>query len=162
MKIILNGEEKSKKEIRQILKAVSNKKILKEKGGYVTKASIVNNHLFIGIIPAFIEGWKKYHYDIELEFEDQFSLIGSINADESMTIVFKLDKETYKRGLSKNEQIKLRNNYIKYAHFFIDIGFSGDLKMDEPTKMILKKSGLFEKIPLTLSELTTENIQEKK
>ncbi len=160
MKIILNGEEKNPNEIRKILAAISNKKILKEKGGYVTKTSILDNHFFIGIIPAFIEGRKKYHYDIKLEYENQFTLIGSINADETMTIVFKLDKETYLRGLSEKEKAKMRNNYIKFARVFTDNGFPEDFKLDSSTIMLLERSRLFEKTPKILEEISKVEVLE--
>ena len=150
-KIHLNREILNQKEIKKIFKSIQNKKILKQKGGYLFNSSIRDSDFYIGIIPVLIEGERSHHYDIKLEYEDLYKLTGFFNVDGTIGMLF---TPSDKNGIINSEfKKRLRNCYIKTAGLLVQYGFPEQTGFDWITQKILAEIGIFEPVPQTLGHL---------
>jgi hypothetical protein len=135
---------------------LSDKKILIQKSGYIFSSSIKDDCLYIGILPYFIEGERTHHYDIELPVKAKCVLLGFINSNGTIAILFKPDNETYNNGFLPGIADVFRDNYIRLARLLINYGFSRDFELDLATRNIIETSKLLSEVPLTVKELALQ------
>jgi hypothetical protein len=155
-RILLNQEEKQAGELKSIMKALSNRKILIEKSGYLFNSSIKDNCLCIGILPYFVNGERTHHYDIELPVQGKCILYGFINSNTMLALLFKPDKETYYNGFQPEMAEVFRDNYVRLARFFIENGFPGKFELDLVTKCLFEEANMFTDVPSTVKELAMQ------
>ena len=148
--IHLNKDILSKKSTKKIFKSLQNAKIVKEKGGFLFKSSISGLHFHIGILPSFIGGERSHHYDIELEYEDEFVFTGFINPN--CTIGFLFTPPDKKESISEEYKKQLRKCYILTTHVLIENGFSPDFQLDWITQKLLDEINIFSNIPEKLGQ----------
>lgn len=151
--IYLDNRRISNREFMKILGSIQDKNILKLRGGFLFQSCLKESDLYIGIIPAFMEGERGHHYDIKLDYSDEFKFSGNFNADGTLGMVF--FPPVAKEELSKEYLSKIKQALIKTISIFIDHGLSRDMKLDWMTQKIIEEVELFDKIP----EITGELIQ---
>lgn len=153
-KILLNKEEKSPRELKSIISALSDRDILIAKSGFLFNSSINGNGLCLGVLPYFIDGERTHHYDIELPESGKCILLGFINSNAALTLLFKPEKDTYDNGAFLPGMADVfRDNYIRLARFLIENGFFADFELDLVTKCLFDEIKMFEDIPATVKEL---------
>ena len=156
-KVILNKEEKKFRELKSIISALSDRDMLVEKSGYLFNSSINDNCLCLGVLPYFINGERTHHYDIALPEKGKCMLLGFINSNAMLAILFQPEKDTYDKGGFLPGMAELfRDNYIRLARFFIENGFSPDFELDLVTKCLFDETGMFKEIPGTVKELAQQ------
>ncbi|MCU0857562.1 MAG: hypothetical protein MUC65_04060 [Pontiellaceae bacterium] len=69
--------------------ALNNDRIVKEKAGFLFKASFDGDHLMLAVVPTLIQGVRSHHYNLHPAKEDVFTLIGEVTAQGVFTILFK-------------------------------------------------------------------------
>jgi len=154
--IVLNDEEKSSKDIKAIISSLSDYKILILKSGFIFNASILENSLYMGILPYFIEGERTYHYDIHLPLEGKSLLYGFINSNKTLDLLFKPNSETYNGYFLPGIADIFRDNYIRLARFLIKNGFGRHVAFDVGTQNLFEETKLFANIPKTVEALALQ------
>ncbi len=119
--VMLNGEAVSAKDLALLAKALSTPDIITEKGGHLFKNRMDGQAFHFGILPNFLNGQRTYHYDIVIG-PSGFNLIGSINANGSLTAVFKLDHVKIGHPLPVADWEEYRRQYAQLARFLIECG----------------------------------------
>ena len=144
-KITLNGKRGG---ATDWIRALNDPNLVREKAGFLFKASFDGDHLMLAVLPTLISGERSYHYNQHLEKEDAFTLLGDVNAEGVFTILF--NPESHEQVEADAEKyIKL---FRRLAGFLIENGYTGDGALDEVTQDILKSLGL-SPAPKTLAEL---------
>ena len=88
-KITLNGKRGKASIATGLICALNDECIIREKAGFLFKASFDGNHLMLAVAPCLINGERTMHYNMHLKKEDAFTLTGDINAQGVFTILFK-------------------------------------------------------------------------
>jgi len=147
--IYLNNELQTPKAIAKIFKSIQNTKVLKARAGFLFKSSINDCEFHIGLRPVLIEGERSHHYDIVLDFEDEYIFSGFFNVDGTLGILFTPPGK--KEEISTEYKDKLRNTYKATAAVLIKNGFSKKMKLDWISQKIMEEIGIFDPIPSDLS-----------
>jgi hypothetical protein len=155
-RILLNKEKKAPRELKSIMSAMSDRDILIEKSGYLFNSSINDNCLCLGILPYFINGERTHHYDIELPESGKCILLGFINSNALLAILFKPESDTYDNGFLPGMADVFCDNYVRLARFFIENGFPGEFELDLVTKCLFDETKMFTDIPGTVKELAMQ------
>jgi len=156
-RVILNKQKKKPGELKSIIAALSDRDMLVEKSGYLFNSSINGNCLCLGILPYFIDGERTYHYDIELPEIGKCILLGFINSNEALTLLFKPEKNTYTDSFLPGMAELFRDNYVRLARFLIENGFPADFQLDLVTKCLFDETKMFKDIPATVKELAMQD-----
>ena len=144
-KITLNGKVGDASEW---IRALNDECIVREKAGFILKASFGGDHLMMAVAPTLINGERSWHYNQVLEKEDAFTLIGTVNAQGTFTILFHPESRE-QVAAQADEYIVL---FRRFAAFLIEGGYTGDGLLDEVTQGLLQKLGL-SPAPTTLTGL---------
>jgi len=147
-RVTLNGKTGDASTAKGWIRALNDKRIVHEKAGFLFKASFDEDHLMLAVAPALINGERTMHYNMHLGMENQFTLIGDVNAQGFFTFLFKPD--------SMDQLITQSARFIyicrRFAGFLLENGYTGDGQLDEVAQGVLKKLGL-SSAPQTLAEL---------
>jgi len=148
-KVTLNGKIGGPSMTAAWISALNDPRIVREKAGFLFKASLDGDHLMLAVVPCLINGARSHHYDQHLEKEDAFTLLGAVNAGGVFTILVKPDS---------GEQITTHSAefieaYRRFAAFLLNQGYAGGGLLDEVTQGVLRDFGL-NSLPSTLSELS--------
>ena len=130
------------------IRALNDERIVQEKAGFLFKASFDGDHLMLAVAPTLINGERSWHYNMHLEKEDAFTLIGDVNAQGVFTILFK--PESREQVAAQAEEYIER--FRQFAAFLIEGGYTGNGVLDEVTQGVLESLGL-SPFPKTLAEL---------
>ncbi|MCG8571463.1 MAG: hypothetical protein MJB14_15115, partial [Spirochaetes bacterium] len=133
LKITLNGKSSSEKEMKKIIPVLSNPAILTEKGGYLFKAIIHSDHIFLGLVPYMINNQRMNHYDLVIP-DDPYRLTGFINSNCSLTIIMEVSAEYNKIGLTELQKYHFARSYIEFCEFLIHFGFNPDFELNIVTE----------------------------
>ncbi len=145
--IYLNRRSISSSELIIQLKDILKPEHLTTTGGILFKSGISGETFHLGILPQFFEGERGYHYDIHLKHKDEFTLIGSLTAQRSLTILFKcLEMTDEKRGI-------YRKNYQVIARVLELCKGSSEISLDWITPKLIEDQGIFLSNPETLQEI---------
>ena len=150
--IMLNGKAASAKDLALLAKALSTPAIVTEKGGYLFKSRADRQSFHFGILPSFLNGQRTYHYDIDIG-PGEFNLIGSINANGSLTAVFKLDHAKIGHPLPEADIEEFRRQYAQLARFLIECGLPSSFPLDSISTEVLREAQLREKAASNLGQL---------
>ncbi|VGO22192.1 hypothetical protein [Pontiella sulfatireligans] len=150
-KVTLNGKIGGSSIAAAWIRALNDPGIVREKAGFLFKASLDGDHLMLAAVPCLINGARSHHYDQHLEKEDAFTLLGAVNAGGVFTIMVKPDS---------NEQITAHaaefiDVYRQFAALLLNQGYAGEGLLDEVTQGVLQAFGL-NPLPSTLSELAMQ------
>ena len=151
MKLYLNNKITTQKEIHKVFKSIQNKKILLSKGGYLYKSSINESEFHMGIIPMIIEGERTHHYDIKLDFEDDYILSGFFNGNGTFGILFTPPGK--KEEISSDFKENLKSVSIETLGILVQSGISKTMELDWISKKMLEEIGIFNRIPQTIKDL---------
>lgn len=149
--VYLNNETITVKELKKVFKSIQDKKVLKLRGGFLFQSSVIDKKFYIGIIPSFIDGERGHHYDIKLDYEDEFKFTGNFNTDGTVGLVFL--PTGGKESITDEFRKKLKEVYSKTAGVLINNGIAFDMKLDWITQRILEEVSLYTNIPEKLGEL---------
>ena len=149
--VLLNNDQLPVHEVKKIFKSVQNKRILNAKGGFLFKSSITGSTLHLGILPVLIEGERTHHYDIKLDFQDEYNFTGFFNVDGSLGILFTPPGK--KDVITDNFKKGLKEAYYITAEAFIEYGFSKKMELDWISRKMIGEIGIYEEIPGNLKEL---------
>ena len=151
--VIFNGKAVVPREkLKTIVSALSNRDVITEKGGFIFKSRLDDETLNLGILPWFVDGARTYHYNIDIG-ESKFNLIGFINPNYTVTILFKLDREDLQKGLSKGDQENFLRQYAGLAGLLVKYGFPRDFPLDQISGDVLEIAGICSSRIKTLGEL---------
>lgn len=149
-KVTLNGDAGRPEIAADFIQALNDKGILTEKAGFLFKTTVCGDRLMLGITPYFINDERMYHYDVSLPVENEFTLIGSINAEGVFTIFFR--PESLK--IPPEKKPIYSDSYVIFARFLLENGYAGKGLLDGVTLNTLEETGLFASVPETLTELS--------
>ena len=147
-KVTLNGITGGPSIVKDWIGALDDGCSLTEKAGFLFKASLCEDHLMLAVEPCLINGKRSYHYNMHLDKEDAFTLIGDVNARGVFTILFKSES----RAAVAQHAVEYIARFRRFAAFLRDAGYPGDGLLDEVTQNILKDLGL-SPVPKTLADL---------
>ena len=137
-KITLNGKTSDALGASEWIRALNDECLVREKAGFLFKASFDGDHLMLAVAPTLIHGERNYHYNMHLEKEDAFTLLGDLNAEGVFTILFKPDRlEQFTEESARFVEI-----FRHFAQFLLTNGYVGKGQLDEVTKGLLKGAGL--------------------
>jgi hypothetical protein len=148
-KVTLNGKRGKAKIAKPFIHALNTPAILTEKAGFLFKATVCGDLLVLGVTPYFIEGQRTWHYDMVMPAENEFTLLGAINADGHFTILFTPISDE----LTTFEQIAYGDNYIQFAQFLLASGLESEGPLDAITIQLLTEANVFHTPPTSLAEL---------
>lgn len=149
--IFLDNKAVSSKEFSRIIVSIQKSSVLKQRGGFLFQSCLKETDLYIGIVPSFMEGERGHHYDIKLDYSDDYKFSGNFNADGTLGMVFipKVEKE----NIGKEFKTKIKEAFITTLQIFAEHGLSTTMKLDWVTKRIIEEVQLFEPIPDTLGDI---------
>jgi hypothetical protein len=147
---VVNGKATAFKKVRKMITAMGDHRIIAEKGGYIFSASLQKPTLILGILPYFINGHRTRHYDIDMP-EDRYMLVGFVNANGTLDLMFKVSRAEYKAGLSKATKQKFAEKCISFAAFIIDHGFPEDCTINQVTVCLMTEIGIVLQTPTILA-----------
>lgn len=137
-KIIFNRNPEGISLAGDWIHALNDVRLTAEKGGFLFKAAFDGERLMLAAVPALIHGERSYHYNLHVEKEDAFTLIGDVNAQGVFTILFKPES----REAVTQYAAEYIGRFRKFAAFLNDAGYSGEGRLDEVTRGLLKDIGL--------------------
>ena len=146
---ILNGKTGDRSIIRPWIDALNNPRIVTEKAGFLFKVSAKEERMELAVSPCLINGERLYHYDMHLEREDAYTLIGDVNAAGLFTILFKPES----LPLGETQKAHYARSFRRFATLLLEQGYSGEGRLNEVTQAILSGLGL-SPAPQTLEELS--------
>ena len=146
--VTLNGNSGDASIAAAWIRALNDERIVREKAGFLFKASLDGDHLMLAAAPCLISGERTMHYNMHLEKEDAFTLIGAVNAQGIFSILFNPESREQVAARA-GEYVEL---FRRFAAFLIEGGYTGDGALDEVTQGLLEKLGL-SPAPETLIEL---------
>jgi len=147
-KVTLNGKTGDTSVATEWIRALNEPRIVQEKAGFLFKASFDDEHLMLAVAPCLINSERSYHYNMHLEKEDAFTLIGDINAQGVFTILFNPES----REQIQADSAKYIELFSQFAMFLFENGYTGRGAMDEVTQGLLENLGL-SPAPQTLADL---------
>lgn len=150
--IMLNGAAASEKDRVLLAKALSTPGRVTESGGYLFKCRMDREAFHLGIVPNFLNGQRTYHYDIDIGLSE-FNLIGAINANGSLTVVFKPDQAKVGQPFSEADVEAYRRQYRSLARFLVECGLPPSFPLDAITSEVLQEAGLCERTVTTIGQL---------
>ncbi len=144
-KVTLNGKRGG---AANWIRALNDPNLVREKAGFLFKASFDGDHLMLAAAPCLINGERTMHYNMHLKKEDAFTLVGDVNAQGVFTILFKPES----REQVAADAEKYIGRFQRFAAFLLQNGYIGDGLLDEVTQDLLKELGL-SPAPETLADL---------
>jgi len=137
-KVTFNSKTGDSSVAAEWIRALNDEQIIREKAGFLFKASFDGGHLMLAVEPWLINGERSRHYNMHLEKEDAFTLIGSIDAQGVFTMLFKPDSlEQFTAASARFIEVCRR-----FAGFLLENGYTNEGRLDEVTQGFLKEAGL--------------------
>lgn len=136
--ITFNGKRGGLSVAAQWVRALNDVRMTAEKGGFLFKAAFAGDHLIVEAVPALIGDTRSYHYNLHLDKEDAFTLIGDVNAQGVFTILFKPES----REAVTQHAAEYIGRFRKFAAFLNEAGYSGSGQLDEVTQGVLVSLGV--------------------
>jgi len=150
--LVINGETAGAQTISHMVQAFGSSDTLRSCGGYIITYRVHDNTAYLGVKPAILNGQRSNHFDLKAGPETKVFLIGGINSDGEISLLFKISKEE----LSADIKSELRESYVRFADLLIQNGYGGPGTLDWISRKILQESDLFPSIPLTVFDLHGE------
>lgn len=119
---------------------------LRASGGYLFKAKFDEDGGSLGIIPAFSDGERGYHYNITLPGEDAFTFIGGITTEGEVNCLF-----ASKEILPEHVEV-YRAHYHHLAKMFTSAS-EGPFPLDWITRKLFSDYRLFPGHILSLEDM---------
>jgi len=147
-RVTLNGKAGPPATAAGWIQALNDPRIIREKSGFLFKAGFDGDHLMLEAAPTLINGERSYHYNMRLQKEDAFTLIGAVTAEGVFNILFK--PENYAAVVEHAaEYIQV---FRRFAAFLLAAGYIGEGRLNEVARSVLAELGL-NPAPETLAEL---------
>ncbi|MCK4516414.1 MAG: hypothetical protein KAU31_14225 [Spirochaetaceae bacterium] len=150
--LIINGETAGVRTISQMVRAFGNPDALRSCGGYIITYRVHNHTAYLGVKPAVLNGQRSNHFDLQAGPETKVFLIGGINADGKISLLFKIPKTE----LSVDVQSELRELYFRFANLLMQNGYEGTGTLDWITRKIMQESEIYSPVPSTILDLPVE------
>ncbi len=136
----LNRDMLPVNELREILTAVADPKVLAVKGGFLIKLALQGQVLDLALLPYQIDGQRTYHYNMILPEECACILTGFINTNRSITMMIDQPHDkTSRQPLSVEQRKAYLQSFLDFADLFIRHGFDPGFELDLITNQILQK-----------------------
>ncbi len=146
--VALNGKSGDPSLVSDWIRALNDERVVREKAGFLFKACFDAERLLLEVAPFLIHGERTYHYNMHLEKEDAYTLIGMVDAQGVFTLLFKAESPT----LSTDQRESYERVYRRFAAFILEAGYAGKGLLDEVTKDLLVELGI-SPAPVTLAQL---------
>lgn len=143
---ILNGKGMDKTDFIERLSWLLDAARLRVSGGYLFKARFNDGGGILGIIPAFSEGERGYHYTISLPGEDSFTFIGGITPEGEVNCLF-VSKEILPAHIEV-----YRAHYLHLAELFASAS-KESFPLDWITRKLFADYDIFPENILSLREI---------
>jgi hypothetical protein len=140
-RFLLNGHAPDPAAFALLKEALSTPAIIAEKGGYLFKSRVDGQTFHFGIQPNFLNGQRTYHYDIDIG-PSVYNLIGSINANGTLTAAFKLDRAKIGHPLPETDKREYRRQYAELARFLVECGWPASFPLDAVSTEVLRQAEL--------------------
>jgi len=151
MKLYLNNKKTTHREFGKVFKSIQNKKILQSKGGYLFKSSINKSEFHMGIIPVIIEGERTHHYDIKLDYEDDYIFSGFFNGNGTLGILFTPPGK--KDEISSEFKENLKSVYLETLGVLTQNGISEKMELDWISQKMIGEIDIFHPVPQNIHDL---------
>ncbi len=112
------------------VRALMNPAVLREKGGYLFKASFADRQAFFAVAPYVLDGQRSYHFAMQIEQDDAHTLIGVVDANGAFGFTFKPDQPE----ITTAYRLSCLATCRRFARVLIDAGYRGDGVLDDVTK----------------------------
>ncbi len=136
--VTFNGKPGGPAVAAEWIGALNDARLTAEKGGFLFKAAFDSNHLALAAVPALIHGERSYHYNLPVEKEDAFTLIGDVNAQGVFTILFKPES----LAAAVQQAAEYIERFRSFAAFLEAAGYTGAGQLDQVTQGVLKSLGV--------------------
>jgi hypothetical protein len=146
---ILNGKRATGKALRQMARALADRKLLGERGGFLLKATLKDEGAWLSVVPCILNGARTYHYDMKLAEETAYTLIGAVNANGVFTLFF----QPGPAGLGEDARGEYLKAYSRLAALLFDNGYDGEARLDWSTRRLLEESEVARPAPESLAAL---------
>ena len=150
--LLINGETAGVRPVSQMVRAFGSLDTLRSCGGYIITYRVHDNTTYLGVKPAILNGQRSNHFDLQAGPETKVFLIGGINADGEISLLFKISKTE----LSVDVQCELRELYFRFADLLKQNGYGGSGTLDWISRKMIQESEIFSPVPLTIFDLHFE------
>lgn len=146
----LNEKEVTRNTLIKELKKILKKKTVANAGGILYKAHMTEKSIAIGIVPYFWYGERKYHYDIHLPEENEYTLFGTLTTEGVLSVYFKMNDITNeKRG-------EIKKRYSRFATLLTRTQTNLPLELDPLTLQLLYTQKIYPETAKILEDLIQE------
>jgi hypothetical protein len=146
-RFILNRKPITGDNLHKTLAAVMTPGSLTATGGILFKAGISDSTLYLGILPNYHEGERGYHYNIHLQVENEFTLIGGITAKRELTLLFICT------DVDDEKRVEYRRGYRALARIIDQCAGNNSVTLDWSTIDHIEELQVFSKIPENLADI---------
>jgi hypothetical protein len=136
---LLNGSEAGPAELARLAHAFADTRRLTAQGGLLFRAAVVDGALLLGVLPAFADGTKRYHYEIPLPAEPRFPLLGTVTPDGAFSLLFR----PRARVLNAAERAGYGDVCVLVARCMLASGYRGPGRLDSATRLLFAETSLF-------------------
>ena len=150
--LVINGEPAGPEVVAQMVRAFCSRDILRSCGGYIFTYRVHDNTAYLGVKPSILNGQRSNHYDLKAGSKTKLALIGGINIDGEISLLFKVPEEE----LSVETKSELRALYVRFANLLMQNGYGGGGTLDWISRTILQESAIFSPVPSTILNLHSE------
>ncbi len=137
-------------QLRRELSSALDRERLQRSGGLLFQAVLVPPALHFGMLPAFIEGERGYHYDIHLKMKDNCTLIGTISSSRVLTLLYKIPQP------DDEQRRRLHATYQVVARLLLDAAVE-PITPDEITLGILGEYAIYSSVPDDINGMAQMN-----
>ena len=117
---------------------------LQRNGGLLFQALLEPPGFHFGMLPAYIEGERGYHYDIHLKVRDACTLIGTVSPARELTLLFKVPEP------DDAQRRKLHATYQAVARLLLDAAAEPVIP-DEITLGVVRDYAIYASVPDDMS-----------
>lgn len=153
--VTLNGAPIGAPELRAVVASLCDPPSIREKGGFLFKASLQEATVHLGVLPYFIGTERCYHYHIVLPGADPFRLTGFINSNLSMTLLVDADNRSARERLTDEDKRAYVSRFRRFAEFLVGQGFDPDFAVDQVTIHMLRSIAAPAFSPTTVAGMAT-------
>lgn len=139
--IVFNGGRETREDVARVVASLADPGLIVEKGGFIFKSLLSSDEFRFGVLPSFQDGERTYHYNIDVG--EGRVLIGFINPNATMTLIFKPSREELRIGFGDELRAEYRHQYVVLADFLVENGFPSSFRLDQISSDVLVTMRIF-------------------
>lgn len=152
-RVVLNGEPAAGRQVRAMVRAIGDARILVEKGGFLLRAAVDGETLALAVIPCIINGARTHHYEMPLPVENAGTLMGGVTAEGAFTLLFRPESVP----VPPAQVAAVADTAVQLARFLLEHGYAGPGPLDGVTQGCFAEIAAFAALPSTLADLAGQD-----